>query len=83
MSNYANWKFTNEEVITRYLFGIIDGRTQITQIDEYTDRHWRDWFPKLPSDEGDVPRLNKMADVFTPLLELIVTELEMDGAPPG
>ncbi len=79
MSNYADLSFADEEVITIYLFGIIDGRTEITKIYEYTDRHLQDWFPKLPSYEGYVQRLNKMADVFAPLLELIVTEPKIDG----
>ncbi len=78
MSNYADLSFTDEEVITIYLFGIIDGRTEITQIYEYTHHHLHDWFPKLPSYEAYVQRLNKVADVFAPLLEFIIGESEMD-----
>lgn len=78
MSNYTDLSFTDEEVITIYLFGIIDGRTEITQIYEYTHRHLRDWFPKLPSYEAYVQRLNKVADVFAPLLEFIIGESEID-----
>jgi len=54
------------------------GTTLITKIYEYTDRHLRDWFPKLPSYEGYIQRLNKVADVFAPLLEQIVAEQEID-----
>ena len=39
MSNYANLSFTDEEVITIYLFGVIDVRTTITKIYADTDRH--------------------------------------------
>ena len=77
MSNHADLSFTDEEVITIYLFGIIDGRTEITWIYEYTDRHLRDWFPKLPGYAAYIQRLNRVADVFAPLLELIVTEQEI------
>lgn len=80
MSNYANLSFSDEEVITIYLFGIIDGKTEITKIYEYTDRHLRDWFPKLPSYEAYIQRLNKVADVFAPLLEIIVYEQETGGS---
>lgn len=79
MSNYADLSFADEEVITIYLFGIIDGKTEITKIYKYTDRHLRDWFPKLPSYEAYIQRLNKVADVFAPLLEQIVAEQEIDG----
>jgi hypothetical protein len=79
MSNYADLRFADEEVITIYLFGIIDGRTEITRIYEYTDRHLRDWFPKLPSYEAYIQRLNRIADVFAPLVERIVAEQESDG----
>lgn len=78
MSNYADLSFSDEEVITIYLFGIIDGGTEITWIYRYTDRYLRDWFPKLPGYEAYIQRLNKAADVFSPLLEAIITEQETD-----
>jgi hypothetical protein len=78
MSNYADLSFTDQEVITIYLFGIIDGQTQNRQIYKYTHRHWRDWFPTLPSYPAFIPRLNQVAEVFAPLLEIMVTETEVD-----
>ena len=45
ISNYADLSFTDEEVITIYLFEIIDGPTKNGKIYQYTYRHWRDWFP--------------------------------------
>ncbi len=48
MSNYSNLAFSDEEVITLYLFGIIDKNTEIKRIYTYVDRHLRDCFPKLP-----------------------------------
>lgn len=79
MSNYANLSFTDEEVITIYLFGVIDGRTTITKIYADTDRHLRTWFPNLPGYEAYVQRLNQIAEVFAPLLEAIIGELETEG----
>jgi hypothetical protein len=79
MSNYADLSFADEEVITIYLFGIIDGRTEITKIYGYTNRHLRDWFPNLPSYQAYIQRLNRIAEVFVPLLELIITEQEIGG----
>ena len=76
MSNYADLSFTDEEVITIYLFGVIDKNKEIKTIYKYADRHLRDWFPKLPSYTAYVQRLNKVADVFAPLLEVIQHEQE-------
>jgi hypothetical protein len=74
MSNYADLKFSDEEVITLYLFGVIDKNREIKKIYEYADRHLREWFPQLPSYTAFVQRLNKVADVFAPLLEMIQQE---------
>jgi hypothetical protein len=77
-SNHADLSFTDEEVITIYLFGIIDKKKEIKTSYEYADRHLRDWFPKLPSYTAYVQRLNKVADVFKPLLEIIMQEQEQE-----
>jgi hypothetical protein len=60
----------------RLLFMCQDG------IYEYADRHLRQWFPKLPGYVAFVQRLNKVADVFTPLLSLIQQEQENQHSPP-
>ena len=71
MSNYVDLKFSDEEVITLYLFGVIDKNRELKRIYEYADRHLREGFPQLPSYTAFVQRLNKVADVFAPLLEMI------------
>ena len=80
MSNYTDLSFTDEEVITLYLFGVIDKRTDIKQIHTYADRNLRDWFPNLPGYTAFVQRLNRVADVFVPLLTLIQEEQESKNA---
>ena len=77
-SNYADLSCTDEEIITLYLFGIIDERTKIKQIYNDANRHLRAWFPNLPSYTAYVQRLNKVADVFAPLLEIILAEQEVE-----
>ncbi len=74
MSNYADLSFSDEEVITLYLFGVIDKNREIKKMYDYADRHLHGWFPRLPSYTAYVQRLNKVADVFAPLLELIQQE---------
>ncbi len=58
------------------MFGVIDKYGEIKQIYKYADRHLRSWFPKLPSYTAFVQRLNKVADIFAPLLEIIQQEQE-------
>ncbi|MDP2098388.1 MAG: IS982 family transposase [Methylobacter sp.] len=76
MSNYADLSFTDEEVIAIYLFGVIDKNRELKKIYGYADRHLRPWFPRLPSYTAFVQRLNKVADVFAPLLDIIQQEQE-------
>lgn len=76
MSNYVDLSFSDEEVIALYLFGIIDKKREIKQIYKYADRHLRCWFPRLPSYVAYVQRLNRLSDIFAPLLEIIQKEQE-------
>jgi hypothetical protein len=76
MSNYVDLSFSDEEVITLYLFGIIDKKTTIKSIYEYADRHLREWFPELPGYVAFVQRLNRLSGVFGPLLRIIQKEQE-------
>ena len=56
-----------------FLASLIKNR-EIKKIYEYADRHLREWFPQLPSYTAFVQRLNKVADVFAPLVEMIQQE---------
>jgi hypothetical protein len=70
-SHNAHPEFTDEEVITIYLFGIMRKQFDITQIYEYTRDHLHMWFKKLPSYGGYIQRLNKLSAVFPPLLSAL------------
>jgi len=71
MSNGPSPKFTDEEVIVIFLWGIMQNHTKIKDIYNYTNNHLRDWFPDLPSYEAYIMRLNRLEDVFIPLIEEI------------
>jgi hypothetical protein len=71
MSNNSSPEFTDEEVMTIYLFGIMRKRHTIQEIYEYVQDHLHGWFPKLPSYGGYIQRLNKLSSVFVPLLNAI------------
>ena len=80
MSNDADLSFSDEEVITIYLFAVVDKHRGIKGMYEYADRHLRDWFVRLPGYVAYVQRLNQVADVFAPLLALIQQEQEVKNS---
>ena len=60
--------FTDVELISVYLFGLIKERHKIKQIHGYIEEHWLSWFPNLPSYKNFVVRLNNLHAVFPVLL---------------
>lgn len=66
--------FLDEEVITIYLFGVMNGYSKVKAIYSYTARHLLEWFPNLPSYEGFNYRLNKISHLFE---ELVGSLLQM------
>jgi hypothetical protein len=62
--------FTDEELLTIYLFGHMQGFHHQRRIYDYTRRHWRAWFPHLPSYQAFNRRLNLLAPAF----EQFITE---------
>ena len=47
-NNYCP-NFTDQELMTIYLFGLIEQRFTLSQTYKYICNHWLDWFPQLPS----------------------------------
>lgn len=80
MSNNANPEFTDQEVITIYLWGIMQYRKDIKKIYSYTKDHLNEWFPNLPSYEAYVQRINKINSVFPVLAEKIQSDSPQLGA---
>lgn len=70
-SNYVKLDFTDEEAITILLFCIIEKRSTVKEIYDHADRYMREWFPRLPKYEAFNHRINKLVDVFIPLIEKI------------
>lgn len=75
MSNNYRPAFTDEEVLTIYLFGIIQQRSKVRQIYEYVKSHLPDWFPLLPSYQAFNNRLNRLHSCF----ELVVGSVNEKG----
>ena len=73
-SNNFQPDFTDEEVLTIYLFGIMRKCFELQAIYHYTHDHLRKWFPGLPSYQAYVARLNRLSDVFPPLVEHLLED---------
>jgi hypothetical protein len=78
-SNNHSPRFTDEEVVTIYLFGLIKGRRTLRDIHTYVADHLSKWFPDLPSYGGYVQRLNRLSDVFAALTENALDAVSQAG----
>lgn len=76
-SNNKHPKFTDQEIITIYLFVIQqEQRTQIKQIHRFADDYLRSWFPNLGSYAAFNNRINKLSSVFQDLGACLITEFK-------
>lgn len=66
-------RFTDEELVTIYLFGHMQGFSQQRRIYDYAQRHWRTWFPALPSYQAFNRRLNRLTPAFEHLITTALT----------
>jgi len=68
LSPNASPEFSDSEVITIYLWGVQRGYREVSKIYQYTREHLLEWFPKLPEYATYVQRLNRLSEVFVPLI---------------
>lgn len=71
MSNNQRVEFTDEEVMTVYIFGITQQFSKVKHIYKYTKRYLSDWFPLLPSYQAFNDRLNKLPSCFEVLVRSV------------
>jgi hypothetical protein len=67
LSNFKP-RCTDQELLTMYLFGHLQGFSQQRRIYEYVRRHWHAWFPTLPSYQAFNRRLNELVATFEQLI---------------
>jgi hypothetical protein len=71
-------EFTDEELMTVYLFGIIQRKySEKKDIYQYTQDHLLDWFPKLPKYEAFSKRLNRISQAFMQLMNYLYERQEL------
>lgn len=71
LSNNHKALFTDEELMTMYIFGHLQGFSTQRQIYDYFSNHWLDWFPALPAYQTFNQRVNNLCAAF----ELLIAEL--------
>jgi hypothetical protein len=83
MSNNHRPRLTDQELMTIYLFGHLQGHFTQRRIYDYTAGHWREWFPDLPSYQAFNRRLNRLSAAFALLLQdsLQQAALQLGGGP--
>jgi hypothetical protein len=83
MSNNHRPRCTDEELMTVYLFGHLQGHFTQRRIYDYVAGHWREWFPALPSYQACNRRLNRLGAGFALILQdaLGQAALELGGGP--
>jgi hypothetical protein len=75
MSNYSNLDFTDEEVMTIFMFGVMNQKKTLKEIYMHAHDYLNDWFPALPTYVAFIQRINRLHEVFVPLIESLQTQL--------
>jgi hypothetical protein len=69
-SNHHQPAFSDQEVLTIYLFGILEKRFTVTDMHKHILDYWAAWFPALPTYAAFNHRLGVIAPALPMLLEL-------------
>ncbi|MFN2393684.1 MAG: transposase, partial [Pyrinomonadaceae bacterium] len=68
-------RFTDQELMTVYLFGHLNGLFQKKAIYRFTRHYWVEWFPDLPSYQAFNRRLNLLEQAFHSIAALLLDTL--------
>lgn len=79
-SNNSQPVFTDEELLTIYVFSVAEEeKFKVKAIYKYARKYLLDWFPKLPSYQAFCNRLNRLAPVFPALAECFLQDVDRQG----
>ena len=72
-----NWQpdFTDQELITVYLFSQLQGHFKQNRIHQYISEHFKAWFPDLPSYQTFNYRLNNISESLKVMVFELVTQI--------
>ena len=71
-------RFTDQELITIYLFGQLNEKFNHRQIHSFIKEYWLEWFPRLPSYQAFNRRLNLLTDNFQALFSHLLHNLHLN-----
>ena len=77
MSNNSRPDFSDSEVLTVYLQGIMNGHSKVSRIYEYVRNHLSECFPKLPAYATYIQRLNRLSAALSALLSSIQNDFPL------
>jgi len=79
-SNNHSPDFTDEELLTIYLFSVSEEeKFKVKSIHRFAKKYLNDWFPCLPSYQTFNDRLNRLAPVFAPLVKSLLRDVDTLG----
>jgi hypothetical protein len=78
-SNNYHPEFTDQEIMTIYLFGIVQGMTKTKQIYTHILTFWKDWFPAIPTYSSFDRRLNSLSPAFCKLSSALINLAALKG----
>jgi hypothetical protein len=81
LSNNREPIFTDQEIVTIYLFGHLNQMFQKKQIHQFIERYWLDYFPRLPVYQTFVARLNQMEQTFQTIGQVLSARLQESLTP--
>ena len=79
LSNNFCPKFTDEEAITIYLWGIANQKYEMKAMYEFIVDYWSGWFPELPKYANFVKRVGFLSPAFKSLAQILISEQDMDS----
>ncbi len=81
MSNNNEPIFTDQELITIWLFAHLNGLSQKKQMHSFIKNYWSDWFPRLPAYQTFVYRLNLLEASFQTFGKVLLNALHREPMP--
>jgi hypothetical protein len=78
LSNNNCPKFTDEECMATYLWGLHNQKFEVKACYEFIKDYYGDWFPDLPSYQAYNNRICYLADTFKELAHLLLCGLGLD-----
>ena len=78
LSNNFCPKFSDEECITIYLWGIANQKFEVKACYDFINEYWEGWFPELPKYQNFNRRICNLSGIFEQMASCLITESGID-----